>query len=524
MLALMRSDAALARPRALLPAALLRLAPDTHLIEQMQAGSERAFEVIFDRHHRSVLAFCRQMLGSPEEAEDAVQQTFMDAYRDLLRCEKPIVLRPWLYAIARHRCLSMLRARRQSSLERVREPVTEHLVAEVAAREDLRAILTDVARLPEDQRAALILAVLGDVSHEEIARIIGCPRDKVKALMFQARSSLASSRAARETSWDEVRDQLATLRGGALRRATIRRHLHDCPGCRRFREKMRLQRRQLALLLPVIPSVGLKRAVLGAVFGAGDSGAAGATVTAGAIGGGLFATALVAIAIPAGGIATAVLGFHNTAKAAPTKALGSRAPAPMTRPAARATAVPGHARVARPSPKPSPEHISANVKIKAETQAPKRPLRAQMDSNDTRPNAPERATDHDPPEDANSPHQPEAAKSPQSGDPAAPPKTNAPIKPANPVKWPTANGQAAPGKPPTINDHDTPAKRADPAKRPPAIAQDTPAKPAEKPPTAPPDAHAAPPANAAPSPSVAATPRDPGKASPARDARDRATS
>jgi hypothetical protein len=91
----MRRDAALVRHRSLPPVALLRLAPDTHLIEQVQAGSQRAFEVIFDRHHRSVLAFCRHMLGSPEDAEDAVQQTFMAAYRDLVRSEKPIVLRPW---------------------------------------------------------------------------------------------------------------------------------------------------------------------------------------------------------------------------------------------------------------------------------------------------------------------------------------------------------------------------------------------------------------------------------------------
>ncbi len=63
------------------PARLLRLASDERLVEHVRAGRSAAFEVLFDRHHRGLLAFCRHMLGSPEEAEDAVQHTFMAAYR-----------------------------------------------------------------------------------------------------------------------------------------------------------------------------------------------------------------------------------------------------------------------------------------------------------------------------------------------------------------------------------------------------------------------------------------------------------
>ena len=111
------------------PARLLRLASDERLVDALRGGSEAAFEVIYTRHHRGVLSFCRHMLGSVEEAEDAVQHTFLAAYRDLLRSDKPIHLRPWLYAIARNRCLSVLRARRERSLDAPIEPSTEHLVA-----------------------------------------------------------------------------------------------------------------------------------------------------------------------------------------------------------------------------------------------------------------------------------------------------------------------------------------------------------------------------------------------------------
>ena len=93
------------------------LAPlsDERLVQHTRRGNEAAFEVIYDRHHRALLAFCRHMLGSREESEDAVQQTFVSAYGDLAGSEKPIKLKAWLYTIARNRCLSILRARRSSS-------------------------------------------------------------------------------------------------------------------------------------------------------------------------------------------------------------------------------------------------------------------------------------------------------------------------------------------------------------------------------------------------------------------------
>src|SRR3954451_10955571 len=246
------------------PARLLRLASDEKLVERARGGSEAAFEAIFDRHHRGILAFCRHMLGTVDEAEDAVQQTFLAAYRELARAgDRPLHLRPWLYTIARNRCITVLRGRRREAAGAVVEPSTEHLAAEVDRRHDLRDLLRDVAGLPEEQRAALVLSELGDMGHDEIAAVLGCRREKVKALVFQARSSLIASRTARETPCAEIREQIATLRGGSLRRTELRRHLRECVGCREFRDQVRTQRRDLAIVLPVAPTVGLKAAVLG---------------------------------------------------------------------------------------------------------------------------------------------------------------------------------------------------------------------------------------------------------------------
>src|SRR5919199_2973896 len=93
----------LARPGAprgirVAPRLLARLS-DERLVEQLRRGNDAAFEVIYDRHHRGILAFCRHMLGSHEEAEDAVQHTFISAHDSLLRSDRPIQLKPWLYTI-----------------------------------------------------------------------------------------------------------------------------------------------------------------------------------------------------------------------------------------------------------------------------------------------------------------------------------------------------------------------------------------------------------------------------------------
>ena len=101
---------------------LLATFSDERLVAQVRRGNEAAFEAVYDRHHRGILAFCRHMLGSQVEAEDAVQQTFVSAYGDLVSSDKPIKLKAWLYTIARNRCLSTLRSRHEQATELVDVP------------------------------------------------------------------------------------------------------------------------------------------------------------------------------------------------------------------------------------------------------------------------------------------------------------------------------------------------------------------------------------------------------------------
>ena len=191
-------------------------------------------------------------------------------------------------------------------------------------------MLGDLARLPENQRAALVLAELGDLSQQEIAATLDVRTDKVKALIFQAREALAGWRQAHAASCHQICEQLATLNGSALRRAPIRRHLAVCPTCAAFEGEVKRQRAALSLLLPVIPGVALKESVLAAALSAshGAAAAGAGTVAAGTAAGagasGLTAKTLVVAALATGaaggGGVVAVREFES--------------PRPVTRPAA----------------------------------------------------------------------------------------------------------------------------------------------------------------------------------------------
>jgi RNA polymerase sigma factor (sigma-70 family) len=225
----------------------LRGATDAHLVALVREGHPTAFEAIYERYQRPILSFCRHLLGDPEDAADALQHTFLAAYNAIVSSEKEILLRAWLFTIARNRCYSLLRSARQQAVAEPVEPASEGLASHVLRREDLRAVLGDLRRLPDDQRAALVLAELATMSHQEIAGVLGVPAGKVKALVFQARESLAAMRAARETDCSEIRQQLSALRGAALRRGNLRRHLRDCPGCQEFYSQQRPGSRRLTV-------------------------------------------------------------------------------------------------------------------------------------------------------------------------------------------------------------------------------------------------------------------------------------
>jgi RNA polymerase sigma factor (sigma-70 family) len=294
---------------------LLKLQGDGRLISMARGGNSGAFETIVDRYQGRLLGFCRQMLGSTEDAEDVLQEVFVNAYRAMLADEREINLRPWLYRIARNRCLNHLRkptADAHESMDMV--PVVEAATTaeKVHNREEFRQLLSDVGKLPETQRSALLLREMDAMSYEEIAAAMETSVPSVKSLLVRARISLAEASQARQLTCGEVRLELAEAAEGLRKVAgPVRRHVRDCDECADFRAQIRSNDKALAALFPVGPLLALKGFVVSklGLGGAGGGATGGATAAAGA-GAGATATATGAGAV---GTVGAALGGSGAA-------------------------------------------------------------------------------------------------------------------------------------------------------------------------------------------------------------------
>ena len=269
---------------------LLKLQGDERLIAMARSGNPGAFETMVDRYQGRLLGFCRQMLGSTEDAEDVLQEVFVNAYRAMLADEREINLRPWLYRIARNRCLNHLRKPRadaQESMDMVPAVEASSTAERVHNREEFRQLLTDVGKLPETQRSALLLREMDALSYEEIAQAMDTSVPSVKSLLVRARISLGEASQARLLTCGDVRLELAEAAEG-LRKVSgpVRRHVRECDECADFRTQVRSNEKVLAALYPVGPLLALKGFIASklGLGGAGASGGASAGAGAGGAG------------------------------------------------------------------------------------------------------------------------------------------------------------------------------------------------------------------------------------------------
>jgi RNA polymerase sigma factor (sigma-70 family) len=370
-------------------------------------GNQAAFEALVQRYESRLLAFCRHMLGSREDAEDVLQEVFAASYNAMLADERPINARPWLYRIARNRCLNHLRRPvpvGQDSMDIFERDGGQSTSDTVHKREEFRQIVSDVQDLPETQRTALLLREIDALSYDQIAEAMETTIPSVKSLLVRARVSLAEAAEARLLTCEEVRIELGKAAEGLERTsAPVRRHLRTCERCRTFRGELRKTTKALAMIYPLGPLVVLKKLVFGKlIFGGGSAaGGGGGAAGAGAVGasavgsasaigssaaigsgaamGGasLASTAAATSAAMGGGSFAAGAATTAASKAAATLAAAAIAtagvvevkhaaqPIPVPKPVVAAAAAP----VAKPAPASKPQPLSAPEEHKAVTEA-----------------------------------------------------------------------------------------------------------------------------------------------------------
>ena len=306
---------------------LLKFQEDAQLVALTRRGHQHAFDILVERYQSRLLGFCRQMLGSTEDAEDVLQEVFVAAYNAMVADERPIAVRPWLYRIARNRSLNHLRkptADGQDTMDDRPHMNGVTTLERVQSREDFRNLVADVGELPETQRSALLLREMDALSYEEIAQAMDQTVPGVKSLLVRARIALAESSQARQLTCDEVRIKLAEAAEGISRAdGPVRRHVKACESCHDFRSQLRSDSKALAALFPAGPLLAFKSAIAAKVSGlfgggaggtaAGGAGATGAGAAAGGAGAASGAGAALGGAAAVGGTAASGAGAVGAA-------------------------------------------------------------------------------------------------------------------------------------------------------------------------------------------------------------------
>ncbi len=157
-----------------------------------QRGDTRAFDSLVERYQRSVYRLCYRYVNNHEDANDVAQEAFLRAYKAIGRFRGDSAFSTWIYRIAVNACLNFRAARRPPADELPESLPDRGLPASERLERDERQNLVRAAvtRLPERQRATLILKVYHDLSHEEVARILGSTVGTVKANLFHALANL----------------------------------------------------------------------------------------------------------------------------------------------------------------------------------------------------------------------------------------------------------------------------------------------------------------------------------------------
>lgn len=182
--------------------------PDHDLVGRSQRGDRAAFAKLFQKHHGRVYGMCARLLSRKADVDDAVQQTFLEAWRCLHRFEGKSRFTTWLTRIAIHTCFSLRRKLRRLLLvdeESQALTVVEGGAAdprsdqaplaadEVTSRRARSKALNEVLQqLSEKKRVVFVLADLEDLTSPEVAEILGIPEATVRTRLFYARKEVAT--------------------------------------------------------------------------------------------------------------------------------------------------------------------------------------------------------------------------------------------------------------------------------------------------------------------------------------------
>jgi RNA polymerase sigma-70 factor (ECF subfamily) len=165
---------------------------DSELVLRAQQHDARAAAELYNRHNLAIYRYALRLLQRVENAEDAVQTTFLKFFTSLDQLHDPAAVKGWLYAIARHEVYSQFRRKRNDgSIDDVEiiDEATPH--EQLVHKEEIELVQVMVTRLKTEHREVLHLLEYEHLSYEEIARVTGLSVSAVESRIFRARKELA---------------------------------------------------------------------------------------------------------------------------------------------------------------------------------------------------------------------------------------------------------------------------------------------------------------------------------------------
>jgi len=186
---------------------------DEELLDRIASGDQEALASIFRRHHAAVYRFSRQMLGSPEAAEDVTQDVFVALAKGAGRFNPAVsALSTYLYGIARNLVLQRHKRRRARAEVNIDVAAGEDEAAFAASADQIEALSRAQAtrqlreailRLPVHYREVIVMCELNGLSYEEAAQIAACPVGTIRSRLSRARQMLIERCRTRLTNRDE---------------------------------------------------------------------------------------------------------------------------------------------------------------------------------------------------------------------------------------------------------------------------------------------------------------------------------
>jgi RNA polymerase sigma factor (sigma-70 family) len=222
-------------------------------VRRASTGDQRAIATIFERYRQELYGFCLGLLGEPQDAQDALQNTMVKVLRALPGEEREISLRPWLYRIAHNEAIELRRSRRPTqALDGYLADGHSSVMEQAEQREQLQWLLKDLADLPERQRTVLVMRELSGLDFAEIGAALDTSGGVVRQSLYEARRNLEQMDHGRGMKCQAVTRVLSGADRRIARRRDIRAHLRDCPDCRRFQDAIDGREGVMSTLPPVL--------------------------------------------------------------------------------------------------------------------------------------------------------------------------------------------------------------------------------------------------------------------------------